>query len=87
MKGQKTGGRTKGTPNKVNAELRDMILGALSDAGGQKYLLTQALDNPASFMSLLGRILPKEITGKDGEPLIPSLADALKVARERSTKR
>lgn len=60
-KGQKTGGRTKGVPNKVNAELREMILNALSQAGGEKYLLQQTKDNPTAFMSLLGKILPMQV--------------------------
>ena len=33
------GGCQKGTPNKLTTDLRKMILGALNDAGGQKYLL------------------------------------------------
>ena len=35
-------GRTKGVPNKVTKELKEMILGALDDAGGQAYLARQA---------------------------------------------
>lgn len=31
----KTGGRQKGTPNKINADLKAMILGALDEAGGE----------------------------------------------------
>jgi hypothetical protein len=54
-------GRAKGTPNKVNAELKDMILGALEDAGGQEYLRQRALDTPGPFLTLVGKILPKNI--------------------------
>lgn len=71
-KGHKTGGRKKGTPNKVNADLRALIHGALEEAGGREYLKKQAEDNPAAFMSLLGKTLPKEITGAEGKDLIPS---------------
>jgi hypothetical protein len=35
----------------------------LEDAGGQEYLLTQALKNPSGYMSLLSRILPSEMKG------------------------
>lgn len=62
----KTGGRKKGTPNKVTGDLRAMVLGALADAGGQKYLLKQAKANPNAFMKLLGQCLPKDITNSDG---------------------
>lgn len=56
MKGKKTGGRTKGTPNKAPT-LRAMVLQALEEEGGVSYLRRQANDNPGPFMSLLARIL------------------------------
>jgi len=55
-KGKKTGGRTKGTPNKAPT-LRMMVLEALEGVGGVSYLQAQAIANPGPFMSLLGRIL------------------------------
>ena len=54
-------GRPKGSVNKITRDLRDMILGALDDAGGQKYLARQAEENPGPFMALVGKVLPKEI--------------------------
>jgi hypothetical protein len=68
----KTGGRKKGTPNKISGDLRELVLGALSDAGGRAYLRKQADENPSAYMSLLGKCLPKEITGADGAPLMAS---------------
>jgi hypothetical protein len=53
-------GRPKGAANKVTRTLREMILGALDDAGGQAYLAEQAHHNPAAFLTLLGRVLPRE---------------------------
>jgi hypothetical protein len=44
----------------MNRTLRDMILGALDDAGGQAYLAEQAHQNPTAFLTLLGRVLPRE---------------------------
>ena len=67
----KTGGRTKGTPNKLTADVKGMILQALDKAGGVDYLLTQAHDNPSAFMTLVGKVLPKEMTGAGGDPLFP----------------
>ncbi len=64
--GKKYGGRKKGTPNKVTAELKDMILGALDDAGGQQYLQRQADENPTAFLGLVGKVLPTTIKG-DGK--------------------
>lgn len=60
-KGSKTGGRKKGVPNKVNADLRAMIEGALHDAGGRKYLAAQAKESPSAFITLIGRLLPKDV--------------------------
>lgn len=63
------GGSRKGRPNKITAELKDMIRQALDEAGGVAYLTRQADENPAAFMSLVGKTLPKEVTGKDGGPI------------------
>lgn len=63
--GKKTGGRQKGTPNKVNALLKDAILQAAEDAGGEGgivgYLTLQAHENPAAFLTLIGKVLPMQI--------------------------
>jgi hypothetical protein len=59
--GEHRGGRKKGTPNKLTKALKDVILGALDDAGGQAYLAKQAKTNPSAFLSLLGRVVPQEL--------------------------
>jgi hypothetical protein len=68
-KGKKTGGRTKGTPNKINADLKGMILGALSETGGQQYLVEQSKSNPVAFLGLIGRVLPMTIQGDKDNPV------------------
>ena len=68
--GRKPGaGRKKGVPNKITTELKELILGALDDVGGRAYLAKQAKANPAPFMTLLGKILPLQVTGSNGGPL------------------
>jgi hypothetical protein len=79
-KGYKTGGRRKGTPNKLTRDLREMILGALADVGGRAYLAAQAETNPSAFLSLLGKLLPTEVTGRHDGPIEVALSD-LEVAR------
>lgn len=64
-------GRRKGSKNRITADLKAMIHNALDNAGGEQYLATQAVESPAAFLALLGKILPKEITGADGKDLIP----------------
>lgn len=66
-KGQ--GGRPKGVPNKLTGELKDMILEALGNAGGVAYLQKQADASPAAFLTLVGKVLPLQVTGKDGDAL------------------
>lgn len=70
MKGEKTGGRQKGTPNKVSATLKDMILGALDGVGGQSYLQRQADENPTAFLTLIGKVLPMQLTGNGEGPIV-----------------
>jgi hypothetical protein len=72
-------GRPKGSPNKTTALLKDAILKAAELAGGEAtddspggltaYLQAQALANPGPFMSLLGKVLPTQLTGEGGGPI------------------
>lgn len=63
-------GRKKGVPNKITKALKDMILGALDDAGGQQYLTQQAKDNPGPFLSLVGKVLPVTLAGDPSQPMV-----------------
>ena len=69
-KGIKTGGRQKGSPNKLTKQLKDMILEALDESGGVEYLKQTAIDHPTAFLTLVGKVLPLQVTGSDGGPLI-----------------
>jgi hypothetical protein len=55
--------------NKVTGDIKAMILGALSDAGGRAYLAKQAQQNPTAFMALLGKVLPLQVSNPDGGPV------------------
>jgi hypothetical protein len=79
-KGYKTGGRRKGTPNKLTRDLREMILGALADAGGRAYLVAQARKNPGSFLRLVGKLLPRQAADTDEGPVKEELPD-VEIAR------
>lgn len=67
-KGQKTGGRVKGTPNKLTADVKNMVLAALDKVGGIQYLEDQARANPTAFMTLVGKVLPLQISNADDKP-------------------
>lgn len=66
----KTGGRVKGTPNKVTGALKEMILEALDNKGGVEYLERQAEANPTAFLTLVGKVLPMQVSGDPDAPVI-----------------
>lgn len=75
----KTGGRQKGTPNKVTRLLKDEVLEAAANAhprGRVAYLTEVAKNDPKSFLPLLGKCIPQQ-TDVNGvmriarEPLTP----------------
>jgi len=59
-------------PNKLNADLRALILGALEDAGGRDYLTQQAMQNPGAFLTLVGKVLPSQMVGDEQQPVVVS---------------
>ena len=66
-------GRRGGSKNKTTKLLKDAILQAAEEAGDKEgmvgYLKDQALKNPAAFMGLLGRVLPIQQTGENGDDI------------------
>lgn len=71
-KRKRVGGRQKGTPNKISRDVKDAILDAFEELGGASYLVWLAKVEPTSFATLLGKVLPIQITGKDGADFMPS---------------
>lgn len=66
-------GRPKGSLDKGNAALREMILLALDRAGGVEYLQRQAEQSPNAFLSLIGKVLPTTLAGDPVNPVGISL--------------
>jgi hypothetical protein len=62
-------GRPKGVPNKINRDIKEMVLIALSKAGGAEYLLEQSRTNPSAFLTLVGKVLPLQLTGSETAPI------------------
>lgn len=62
-------GRPKGAVNKVTKALKEMILEALDRKGGVDYLERQADENATAFLTLVGKVLPTQLTGKDDGPI------------------
>ena len=66
-------GRRKGVPNKTTTQLKEAILQAASEAGGQAglvgYLKGLAEDQPVAFAGLLGKVLPMTVAGDAANPI------------------
>lgn len=62
-------GRKAGTPNLITRDVKEMIITALNNVGGADYLTLQAKKNPVAFMTLLGKIIPKDVsvTSRDNQ--------------------
>jgi len=54
---------------KQHALIRDMVIGALEDVGGQDYLAEQARLNPSTFLMLVAKVLPLQLIGDDEKPI------------------
>lgn len=63
-------GRPKGVPNKINSDVKGMVLGALNSKGGQEWLERQMDLNPVAFLTILGKVLPTTISGDPENPLL-----------------
>ena len=65
-------GRKPGSANSMSsARLREAVFEALKnqEGGAVGYLSRQAVEEPRAFMALLGKLLPTQITGEDGDPV------------------
>lgn len=57
----RTGGRKKGTPNKLTRSIKEAIEASFEQVGGADYLARMADEQPAAYMTLLGKVLPTQI--------------------------
>ena len=62
-------GRPKGSPDKGNTMIREMIVQALDGAGGVDYLIATANSHPAAFLALIGKVMPIQVSGEGGGPV------------------
>jgi hypothetical protein len=71
-------GRPKGAPNKTTALLKEAIIRAAEAAGEDGrgkgkltgYCTFLAKSEPKAFAQLLGKVLPMQIAGDDGGPVV-----------------
>jgi hypothetical protein len=62
-------GRPKGSLNRDSADIRNMVMRALDMVGGCDYLAARAIDTPAAFMALVGKVLPLQVAGDPNNPI------------------
>lgn len=60
--GAKTGGRKKGTPNKMTASAKAAFSHAFTKIGGANALAKWAKENPGPFYTLYARLIPVDAT-------------------------
>jgi hypothetical protein len=63
-------GRPKGSVNKVTATAKENIIAVFSRIGGEAAMAKWALENLTEFYKIYARLIPTEVTGKDGRPLV-----------------
>lgn len=74
-KRKKTGGRQKGTPNKTTAKIKEAMLSVYADLQAETgsengHFRDWARDNSTDFYKMTTRLLPLQVTGEDGSPVV-----------------
>ena len=71
--GRKTGGRTKGTPNKVTALAKEAIAAAAEELGGADRIVAWAREAPenerAFWTTIYPKLVPVQVGGDPENPL------------------
>jgi len=68
-KGTPGPGRPKGVPNKVTANVRAALEASLGPDGGLSFFKRLRVKYPEEYSRLVGKLLPLQLTGKDGDSL------------------
>lgn len=72
-------GRTAGTPNKVTASIKAAFKESFDNLGGPEALTTWARENPTEFYKLAARLIPTEIVGNEGGPLVVQVVSGYRI--------
>ena len=74
-KGEKKPNQGKRGPAKTTLAIKEMVSQALDQAGGVDYLVSRANDprTASAFLGLVGKVLPIQVTGEDGEAIKHSI--------------
>ena len=91
--GERRGGRQKGVPNKNTSLLKGAILQAAAAVGEdekgkgglQGYCKKLAKEQPKAFASLMGRVLPTQVTGDPDNPVVTRIETVVVDAGQNSS--
>lgn len=61
---KKTGGRAVGTPNKLNATVKENVIAVFNRLDGTAGMAKWAMENPTQFYQIYSKLLPSEIEQK-----------------------
>ena len=77
-------GRPRGTPNATTASVKQALLNAFHEAGGEKFLVDLAKSDPKTFVMLLAKLVPRELEARihEGDGLAERILAARKRARD-----
>ena len=79
----KTGGRKKGTVNRLTRTIKEGIEAAFDEVGGESYLVRVAREDPKTFCGLLGKLLPAELKAEVAYGPSVDLAEQIAAGRKR----
>ncbi len=61
-------GRKRGVPNMLTANIKEAVQNAFLEVGGENYLVKVAKEDPRTFCTLLGKILPTQVDAQIDQP-------------------
>ena len=82
----KTGGRKRGTSNRLTSDIKKAILRAFDQLGGEEFLVRLGRTKPEVFAQLLGKLVPREVGAQVDVHDAAAKIAALNRGRERARK-
>ncbi len=76
-------GRKKGQVNHLTASVKAAVEEAFHRVGGAEYLVTVAQNDPKTFCTILGRIIPQQVNAELSGTVGIALAERMAGARSR----
>lgn len=68
-------GRKQGVPNKLSSTVKDNIIDVFDRIGGVESMAVWATENQTQFFNLYAKLLPLQVTGEGGGPIVVGWLD------------